>query len=476
MRIPVPGFAGGSYTERSVNISSDRTVNLLPVIINSEVRPVEIVLVGTPGLRQGYVFPTGPIRMLHTTTLGRVFVVADNRFYELFSGGQFIERGQIPAGPKRVSMDDNGVQAMLVDGQRGWVFTFATNAFQQITDIDFPGADFVTAVDGYFVFNIPGTGRFGLTGLFDPLNVDGLDIATAEARGDILVRPMGLHRELRLFGTQTTENWFNSGNPDFPFEAIQGTVQEQGLLAADSLVALGNTFLWLHGNAQGMGKVLAAEGYQPKVLSTPGQEQHWATYPRRDDAIAMAYTEGGHDFYVLQFPSGNATWVLDLTTGLWHERAYLESNGTLGRWRGQWHALAPWGEHLVSDYARSVVYVLDPQVFTDDGREIQRLRRFPHIRTTRERLFHHTLEVHVQQGTLHPEGFPRYLQLRWSNDGGYTYSDEHWRELGPTGHYRQRARWQKLGQARDRVYELRQTADGPCTWLNAFLDIEQGAH
>ena len=475
-RLALSDFCGGSATERSIGISSDRTVNLYPIVIAPDVRPPTLALVSTPGLQRFCALPGGPIRLLHTATNGRVFAVAGATFYEVFAGGTALTRGSVTPGTGRVSLDDNGIAAMVVDGPAGWVFTFATNTYAQITDADFTGADFVTYVDGYFAFNVPGTGRFGITGLFDPTNVDALDIATAEARPDPLLRVTNLHRELRLWGTLTVEAWFNSGNPDFPFQQIQGSVLEQGLGAPDSLVVLNNAYLWLHANRQGLGQVLTSTAYTAQAVSTPAQEQHWLRYPRRDDAIAFGYTEGGHDFYVLTFPSGNATWVLDLSTGFWHERAFLDPSGGFSRHLAQYHCVA-FGTHLVGDYRTGLLYTLSEQAYTDDGREIVRLRRFPHVRAERQRLFQSTLEVHVEQGeTVSDPVEPRHLQLRWSNDGGHTYSDEHWRELGPVGAYRQRARWHKLGQARDRVYELRSTAAGPTRWLAAYLDGEGGAH
>lgn len=474
-RLTLEDFCGPSYTERSIDISSDRTVNLYPVLVNPQTRPPTLALVGTPGLRRFCHLSGGPIRGLFMATNGRVFAMAGTQFYELFQGGTYLLRGTIPAGTQQVSMDDNGLRLMLVDGTGGWVFTFASNLFQPITDPDFPGADTNVFIDGYFAFNIPGTGRFGITGLYDPLNVDGLDIATAEGRADPLVTLIALHRELRLIGSLTVESWFNSGNPDFPFQAIPGTLLEQGSVARDTVRALGNSVVWLHANREGMGKVLAATGYTPAVVSQPPQEAAWATYLRRDDAVAWTYTESGHDFYVLTFPSANATWVLDLTTGFWHERAFLKADGTLGRHLAATHCVA-FGLHLVGDYRQGTVYQLTDEATTDDGREIVRMRRFPHVRTMRERLFHSTLEVHVEQGTLPLASLPRQLQLRWSNDGGHTWSTPHWRESGPQGHYRQRARWHKLGAARDRVYELRSTGEGPARWIAAYLDVEQGVH
>jgi len=44
--------------------------------------------------------------------------------------------------------------------------------------------------------------------------------------------------------------------------------------------------------------------------------------------------------------------------------------------------------------------------------------------------------------------------LRWSNDGGSTWSNEHWVSIGQQGKYKNRAIWRRLGMARDRIFEV----------------------
>jgi hypothetical protein len=44
--------------------------------------------------------------------------------------------------------------------------------------------------------------------------------------------------------------------------------------------------------------------------------------------------------------------------------------------------------------------------------------------------------------------------VRWSNDGGSTWSREYWVTIGQLGRYKNRAIWRRLGWARDRVFEV----------------------
>jgi hypothetical protein len=49
------------------------------------------------------------------------------------------------------------------------------------------------------------------------------------------------------------------------------------------------------------------------------------------------------------------------------------------------------------------------------------------------------------------------VMLRWSDDGGHTWSNEHWADMGKIGEYYRRVFWRRLGMTlklRDRVYEI----------------------
>jgi hypothetical protein len=62
--------------------------------------------------------------------------------------------------------------------------------------------------------------------------------------------------------------------------------------------------------------------------------------------------------------------------------------------------------------------------------------------------------------------------LRWSDDGGHTWSNEHWTSIGLIGAYGYRAFWRRLGMTRkirDRVYEVSGTDPVKITILGAEL-------
>ena len=58
----------------------------------------------------------------------------------------------------------------------------------------------------------------------------------------------------------------------------------------------------------------------------------------------------------------------------------------------------------------------------------------------------------MEQPNIDPQ-----VMLRWSDDGGHTWSNEHWASMGKIGEYGKRVIWRRLGMTtklRDRVYEI----------------------
>lgn len=64
------------------------------------------------------------------------------------------------------------------------------------------------------------------------------------------------------------------------------------------------------------------------------------------------------------------------------------------------------------------------------------------------------------------------LTLKWSHDGGHTWSDGADRDCGQGGEYIRRVKWNRLGQARDAVYEISMT--DPADWkiINGYLTTD----
>lgn len=474
------GFVGPTYALQSFTVDCQRTVNLYPQVDESGVGKNIASLFSTPGLKlfcnlgNTTDTPTGPSRGTLTTSLGRVFAVTGPILFELFADGTFTRRGTLLTSTGRVGMAENGQMIMLVDGPNGYGYDLSANVFS-LPLAGFPGGVTIAFQDGYFIFNQPNSQKFYITALFSD-TVDPLDFASAEGSPDLLVSLLSDHRELWLFGSQSIEVWFNSGDPLFPFSRIAGAYITHGTIAPYSPCALDNTIYWLGQDTTGKGMVWKAAGYQPVRASTHAMEQAIARYPRMDDATSYAYQQDGHAFYVLNFPSGNATWVYDAATQLWHERAYTPVGPSIGlsRHRAETHTVG-FGLHLVGDYANGNIYQLDTQTFNDNGQPITRIRTAPYINSELKNLFISRMQLDMHLG-LQADGIAIIPQamLQWSDDGGNTWSNEQWISLGKIGNTLARAIWRRLGRTRQRVFRVTITDDVFVAIVNAYVDVESG--
>ena len=361
------------------------------------------------------------------------------------------------------------------------------------TDGAFSGGTAIFTVDNYFVYNNPGTQQWGSSDLLSPLS-QSTSYAFKDATPDKLVTLIVDHREIYLMGEASSEVWIDVGAVPFPFQRIPGTTTQHGVAAKFSIARVDNSFAYVSRNSRGQAQIMQMVGYVPKRISTHAVENSIAQ-KYIDDAIAWTYQLEGHEVYVVTFPTIELTWAYDATTQMWHKWLYTEDSGQFTRHRGECLALFQ-GLVLVGDYQNGKIYEVDKKNYTDDGQTIRRLRRAPHLITDMQRQYFDELQIQFQPGVgttglsvnigitplpstyiIYPSaifsigptetfvlGAPAIsipstttnpqAMLRWSNDGGSTWSREHWVSIGQIGKYKNRAIWRRLGTARDRVYEV----------------------
>jgi hypothetical protein len=374
----------------------------------------------------------------------------------------------------------------------------------------FTGANSVDIVDNYFVYNNPDTQQWGSSDLLSTISPS-TSYAFKDGAPDKLVALIVDHREVYLMGEASSEVWTDVGAVPFPFQRIPGTSTQQGIVAQFSLVRLGNSFAYVSRNSRGQGQIMQMEGYIPKRISTHAVE---ATLANKyiSDAISWTYQLEGHEIYVTTFPTLNLTWAYDSTTEMWHKWLYTADDGSYQRHRGNCSAVFQ-GLVMVGDYANGKIYSLDKQNYTDNGQNIRRLRRTPHLVSDFQRQYFDELQIQFQPGVgltgfstktndvyvgstylIYPnftftlEASTTYIlgdsplstttnpqaMLRWSDDGGSTWSREYWVGIGQLGKYRNRAIWRRLGTARDRIFEVSITDPVNAVIISANLKASGG--
>jgi hypothetical protein len=108
----------------------------------------------------------------------------------------------------------------------------------------------------------------------------------------------------------------------------------------------------------------------------------------------------GHTFYVLRFPSANATWLYDLTTDMWTEAGTWNSaRGDYDVWSPRFHLYAFGGKHIVGGNGTGQLSLMDPTYTSEaDGSVIRRLRRGPILVNEMKRVSINRFEVALEAG------------------------------------------------------------------------------
>ena len=341
------------------------------------------------------------------------------------------------------------------------------------TDGAFQGANVVDIVDNYFVYNNPNTQQWAASNILSPVTY-GLSYASKFTGPDNLVSVIVDHGQVYLLGETTSEVWSDVGTFPFAFQRIPGSSTQHGIAAQFSVARLGNSFAYLSKNNRGQAEIVQMNGYFPQRISTHAVENSLVNQ-YIEDAIAYTYQQEGHEVYVISFPTIDLTWCYDVATQMWHKWLWVDSNNTYHRHRSNCAANFQ-NMVLVGDWQNGNIYEVDPNNYTDNGGEIRRLRRCPHLVTDLQRQYFEEMQIQFQPGVglSTGQGSDPQAMLRWSNDGGSTWSNEHWVTIGKIGKYKNRAIWRRLGQARDRIFEVSVSDPIKAVIVSANLKASEG--
>lgn len=463
MKIPVQ-WAVGSHKVRSENANGSRLINMYAEVLPNDSK-TQVVLYGTPGTALFSALPTWPVMGMIVMD-NTLYAVTSSNLYKINEDGSYEDLGSTNINGTRVSVATNGTDIVIVDGISGYVYN-STDGVVALSGDGWYQANTVTNQDGYFIFNRSGTGQFFLSKLLST-EFGSLGYASAEGAPDDTVSVISDHRELWLFGEKSIEIWYNSGDPDFPFERMQGAFIEKGVLAPHSVAKADNSVFWL-GND---GIVYRANGYVPQRISTHTVEYSISRHGHDTDAFAYTYSNEGHIFYTLTFPSLNLTWCFDVATGLWHERA----NYQWGRHHSNCYAYCYGGKHFVGDFQNGNIYELSMTELKDNTDPITRTAISPPIHAARNYVSMSSFEIDMDSGIgiTHGYGDNPQAMLSWSDDGGKTWSNEHWASIGKIGEYLTRVKWNRLGMFRQRQIKVVTSAPVPIVFISAFAEVKSG--
>ena len=127
---------------------------------------------------------------------------------------------------------------------------------------------------------------------------------------------------------------------------------------------------------------------------------------------------------------------------------------------------------FIADYENGSIYILKPDVYTDNGGAIAREIVTRHLFKGNEEVVidEAYVDMEVGVGLATGQGSDPQVMLQISKNNGRTWSAELWKDLGAIGEYLTRVVWRRLGISRDWLFKIRLT--DPCKFVMVFTDVK----
>lgn len=505
MLAPIQNFCGGASMDTSKDVDAQRCINLYPEVTGVGAK-APVVLRHTPGMlfyTNGTTYTGNPNLTvqggIYVSSSGKMYATSNNVIFEIVSGVSTYRGSSSNTAMNPVVFADNGTIMINVYGYGGYTYyiTMSTGAQGLINDavLQASAPTHVAYMDGFFIVNDTGTNVFRVS----PLSWNGIDAWDSAAYDSADQSPDNIEglivsgRDLWIFGSQSYEIWYDAGLSPFPFARNISVSNQIGTSAKYSIAQIQGSVFWLGGGVEGSGKVYMSRGFEAIKISNSSLEQSIQKYTTVSDAFGLVWQEGAHTFYALTFITENVTWVYDVSTGAWHQRLYLNPvSGKLERWRAigvvsqnnktyvmdrlEWFYVDPPAIYRYEEYVVAKIYELSPTTYTDGGDPIRRIRSSPHSYQELRRVFYSMFQVDMEVGVglSTGQGNDPIIFLRISKDGGHTWGNPRIGRMGRIGKYLTLVMWNRLGNARDMVFEISISDPVPVTIMGAMVEAEAG--
>ena len=422
----------------------------------------ELIRSPRPGIVSSpYTIGTGPVRgfQSYSTSLG---IVSGTTAYD--SGGNNL--GTI-AGTDLVREAHSRTQNVLVAFGVAYLFNYpgiGGNVFTALPNTVLPPVQDAAYLAGRFIYVCQNSDRFYWSEVNDASNINGLSFATNESGPDNTLGVAVLNDELVFFGAQTVEFWSpntGAGLADPAFTPIEGRGFQRGCASRDTIAFADNSLFWVGDN-----RVVYRVGNTPARISSSSIEDKLRQCTNIAGCSAIVATFEGHEFYILNVP-GVGSYAYDISRvgtaagayGDSYERGEWCEWASYGRSQFRGHVSAVFqGLQYLGDDTTNDIGVMQVGTYTDYAGTMKRQgSAFIKIEEGRPRCDSIVLHGVMGVGNATDPGSMPTVEMRYSDDGGRTFS--RWRAgtMGSMGDYVARAFWQRLGlmRAPGRLIEVR---------------------
>lgn len=325
-----------------------------------------------------------------------------------------------------------GTEDKVVIVRNGIAYSTDGSSIYTITMPDNVPVGSVATIDGSFLLGVLGQQKYYWMwpGETDP---DSLNFASAERTPDSLVSINVIFDEVWFLGASGVEVWQTTGDTDLPYQRISGRVYSESC-ATSAAVYEGTAnglpcLIWVTAKKS----VVMAQG-SPSRISTKAVEKEI----RFDTNFrSWGFRWNMHDFYVLT--SDQRTLVYDITSGMWAKwDTYLQPN-----WKA--HLGIQVNERVFAGDTEAGVICEFEDGYLDDGgipvvREVSGF-----VLSMDAGVECYSVNVRMNVGWAPEYDQLPVIEMRWSDDYGFSWTEYFPANIGRKGNYDFDATWRSLG-------------------------------
>lgn len=389
--------------------------------------------------------------------------------------------------------------------------------------IDFKGFNnpgYVSFQNGRFIVALTTSTNWVLSGFNDGTSWS----SAASSVGSLQTKPdqcqacvpmPGGGNNLLVFGRNCIEQWQDVGNALFPYQRASTFNIDFGCINPSTISHLKNYVVWLSINESSGPVLMVSYGGIPEAITTDGIDFKMGNITDPENCTGFLYQQDGHTIYQFTFVTDNLSYIYDFDSKLFFNVSDENLNFHIAREVVYFNLT-----YYFVSLRGGNVYAFDTrftyaQYSDTDIRIIPRIRicapmRFPDQRMFIAKSLGFTIEngqpnnitlvsiPGIQDGTTLatengvllatedgvlidtemdasiPTVYPisdNQVGIAISRDGGETYGNFWYQDMNPTGIFKSRLIWQRLGQANDMTYQIRFNGTGLFACTDGILEV-----
>lgn len=330
-------------------------------------------------------------------------------------------------------------------------------------------------------------------------------VGSVQTKPDFVQAPVpvpGGGNNILIFGHNVIELWQDVGNALFPYQRNSTFNSDFGCINPSTIAALKDQVVWIGVNEQSGPVLMVFKGGQVESISTDGIDYKIGNLTNADNCTGFLFQQDGHVIYQFTFPDDNLTYAYDFNTKLFFTITDENLNYHIARQvvyfgpTNSYYFVSMNGGNLYefntayddANYGNGLVYPI-PRIRITAPFRLPSQRYFiikslgftieqgqPNIVTNNIVYDNVNQELETESLSLilaengdiicteavvssTPEAYYTTTQaavyLSISRDGGQTFGSSLPQNMNPTGKYKSRMIFQRLGQANDVTFQIR---------------------